>query len=343
VDELASTLTSTATTLAGGGTITEQLANIEAALRDEYELDPQAPASGLQLALIERFLADTQRGTEEQFVTAFVLLARSLGVDARVAIGFDASRTPEAAAPEAGALTLSSQHAEVWPEVRIDDVGWIAMDPVPDEAVPDDSDPASSAREVAPAAPQPPLAPPADDPDPDDQDEADEQEATDEGLPTLLVWAAAAGLAVATVLAPILLVIAVILLLKAIRRRRRLRVDDPRDRVRGAWAEATDALVDAGLRIPRSWTDDEIVHAGAAVAGAPEAELARLGSMSSAATYASMPVPDDDATDAVATLEQVESGLSSARTRWQRFRWRLSLRSLRRSTRSPVLGPRRPG
>jgi hypothetical protein len=62
--------------------------------------------------------------------------------------------------------------------------------------------------------------------------------------------------------------------------------------------------------------------------------------MSSAATYASAPIDDSEATDAVATLEQVESGLSATRTRWQRIRWRLSLRSLRRSTRSPVLGPR---
>ena len=47
-----------------------------------------ASGSGQQLALIQRFVETTNRGTEEQFVTAFVLLARSLGVDARVATGF---------------------------------------------------------------------------------------------------------------------------------------------------------------------------------------------------------------------------------------------------------------
>ena len=57
-------------------------------MRDDFVLDSDAPAGGLQRTLIDRFLRDTQRGNTEQFATAFVLLARSLGVDARVATGF---------------------------------------------------------------------------------------------------------------------------------------------------------------------------------------------------------------------------------------------------------------
>ncbi|NTU51383.1 MAG: transglutaminase domain-containing protein, partial [Candidatus Aminicenantes bacterium] len=41
---------------------------------------------GLERALIDRFLRDTQRGTSEQFATSFVLLARSLGIEARLFI-----------------------------------------------------------------------------------------------------------------------------------------------------------------------------------------------------------------------------------------------------------------
>src|SRR5690606_35841130 len=75
VDELSAGFTETATTLGGEGTILERLQTIEATMRDEWELDPQAPGGGQQLNLIQRFVEETGRGTEEQFVTAFVLLA----------------------------------------------------------------------------------------------------------------------------------------------------------------------------------------------------------------------------------------------------------------------------
>ena len=87
---------------------------IEAALRDDYALDPGAPGGGMQLALIQRFLTETRRGNAEQFATAFVLLARSLGVNARVATGF--------VAPPAeldGRIELRSDLARTWPEVEV--------------------------------------------------------------------------------------------------------------------------------------------------------------------------------------------------------------------------------
>ena len=40
--------------------------------------------------------------------------------------------------------------------------------------------------------------------------------------------------------------------------------------------------------------------------------------------------------DAVSTSGAVDDAIRSAQTRWQRIKWRLSLRSLRPSTRSPV-------
>ena len=52
-------------------------------MREEFVLDSNVQGGGLQQALIDRFLRDTQRGTAEQFATAFVLLTRSLGIEAR--------------------------------------------------------------------------------------------------------------------------------------------------------------------------------------------------------------------------------------------------------------------
>ena len=77
-------------------------------MREEFVLDSKVQGGGLQQALIDRFLRDTQRGTAEQFATAFVLLARSLGIEARVATGFVAASatmptSPQPATPRAHA------------------------------------------------------------------------------------------------------------------------------------------------------------------------------------------------------------------------------------------------
>ena len=135
VDESDSSLADLAAGLAGDGSTLDQLTQLETTMREEFVLDSNVQGGGLQQALIDRFLRDTQRGTAEQFATAFVLLTRSLGIEARVATGFVADGEPDgsdtAAAGEV--LTLSSADAEVWPEVQLTDGRWLAFDPVPAE------------------------------------------------------------------------------------------------------------------------------------------------------------------------------------------------------------------
>jgi hypothetical protein len=138
-------------------------------------------------------------------------------------------------------------------------------------------------------------------------------------------------------LLPFVIAAGLILGVKYRRRRRRLGAPDAIARIRGAWASATDALVDAGLHISTANTDAEIANHGAVIAPDASPELRRLATMSSAATFGSPRSPDLLAHDAAACLGIVEQGLTSTRTRWQRWRWRLSLRSLRRLTRSPVI------
>ena len=58
--------------------------------------------------------------------------------------------------------------------------------------------------------------------------------------------------------------------------------------------------------------------------------------MASAATYGAPAQPELLADDATRCLDAVETSMAAERTRWQRLRWRLSLRSLRPATRSPV-------
>lgn len=330
VDDSVSSLNDFAATLAGDGTVVEQLRRIEATMRDDWILEPDAPGGGLQRALIERFIRDTRRGTAEQFATAYVLLARSLGIDARVATGFVAS-SPAAD----GTIELSSADALVWPEVRVVGGGWVALDPTPEEEASDLAPPPEDPAVQTPAAAQPPIAPPPEVSNDSANDEAVQTE-TSSTASALRLWAVRAGLALSGVLLPILLAASLVLGVKRRRRRRRLLSGLPADRVTGAWAVATDWLVDAGLTIRSSATDGDIAASGEPLAGGAARELGRLATLSSAVTFGHPARPDLLAQDAATCLAQVETSMNASRSGTERLRWRLSLRSLRRSTRSPV-------
>lgn len=330
VDELAGGFTSEAERLVGDGTVLEQLRALETTMRDDWQLDPDAPGGGQQLALIERFVTETNRGTREQFVTAYVLLARSLGFDARIATGFvvppEHLRSP---------LVLRSSMASAWPEVRLDDVGWVAFDPVPSVEASEDDDPPPQPEAQTPAAAQPPIAPPTDDVD-DVEDEVVEIELGVSRWDSVRQWLVRGG-AVATIgLLPFLIAISTILGLKWARRRRRRTAIDPARRIRGVWANATDSLVDAGLTIAGSWTDDRIAADAVALAPTVPHEMRRLAAMATQMTFGPTGRASTLADDAVLTSQAVDQAIRADRTWWQRVQWRLSLRSLRRATKSPV-------
>ena len=336
VDESSSGLTQLAEGLAGDGDALERLGRLEATMREDFVLDSEVQGGGLEQALIDRFLRDTQRGTAEQFATSFVLLARSLGIEARVATGFVAGEDGAAVTAPGEPLVLSSADAEVWPEIQLNDGSWVAYDPVPAEEADDGAPPPPEPQVQTPAAPQPPIAPP---PESDSETPADDEivdNATDSALSAVLTWMIRGSVVLTVIVLPVLIAAGLIIGAKYRRRRRRLRAPDPADRIRGAWASATDALVDAGLVIDRSNTDLEIASIGTPVAPDASAQLRRLATMSSSATFGTPRHPDLLADESVSCLGSIEQAVVAVRTRWQRLRWRLSLRSLRGTTRSPV-------
>jgi transglutaminase-like putative cysteine protease len=331
VDEISAGFTDLANSMAGDGTVFDQLQAIEDTMRDDWQLDRNAPGGGQQLALIERFVADTQQGTEEQFVTAFVLLARSLGVESRVATGFVVP-PGELGSP----LGLRSSHAAVWPEVLLDGVGWLAFDPVPSEQTGDTENEPPPPAAQSPAAAQPPIIPPAD-PATDDETVVVDQETDIGNWQRVQTWLTRGGVVGGALLLPVVTVIAAILGVKWMRRRRRLRDPDPGRRISGAWANTTDSLVDAGLAIAPAWTNDTIAEHGADLAPTVPHEMTRLASTATAITFGHADDGWDRVDDAVAAWRAVDGAIRAERTWWQRVRWRLSLRSLRRRTRSPVV------
>jgi hypothetical protein len=330
IDDSVSSLTEFAENLAGDGTVLDQLRQIQSTMRDDWVLASNAPGAGLQRALLERFVRDTKRGTAEQFAAAYVLLARSLGVDARVATGFVGARSATGSA-----LTLVSSDAAVWPEVGLLDGRWIAFDPVPPDEASDVAPPDEPAVQT-PAAAQPPIAPaPELTPDTADDDEAG-NDASSTTASVYVRWGQKAGIALGTILVALAALAAIILLAKFQRRRKRLASGTPAQRITGAWAVATDRLVDAGLTIAPSAANGDIATSGALLVANAQRELIQLATLSSAVTFGNPAETDFLVTDAVAHLDQVETSMAEVRTRGEQLRWRLSLRSLRPGTRSPV-------
>ncbi|MCW2753448.1 MAG: hypothetical protein JWQ32_859 [Marmoricola sp.] len=85
------------------------------------------PASGNGMAQLTRFITTDKVGYCEQFAAAMAIMARALGIPARVAVGFLAptsTRSP-------GVYTYTSDDLHAWPEIYFRDSGWVRFEPTP--------------------------------------------------------------------------------------------------------------------------------------------------------------------------------------------------------------------
>jgi len=97
---------------------------------------------------IENFLR-VKRGYCEQFSGAFAAMARSLGIPARVAVGF----TPGDLGAD-GLYHVYGRNAHAWPEVWFDNIGWVSFEPTPGRG-----EPGREGYTGVPAQQAPPAAP----------------------------------------------------------------------------------------------------------------------------------------------------------------------------------------
>lgn len=81
---------------------------------------------------VEQFLTE-QIGFCQQFSGTFALMARSLGVPARVAVGFTWG---ESLADQPNTYRVSGRHAHAWPEIYFEGYGWVAFEPTPGRGAP---------------------------------------------------------------------------------------------------------------------------------------------------------------------------------------------------------------
>jgi transglutaminase-like putative cysteine protease len=102
-----------------------EAAALQKYLRDgEFRYDTSNDSrSGMDA--IESFLFDSKRGYCEQFATAMALMARTLGIPARVGIGF----LPGQADGNKHVVRMHDMHA--WPELYFEGIGWVRFEPTP--------------------------------------------------------------------------------------------------------------------------------------------------------------------------------------------------------------------
>jgi transglutaminase-like putative cysteine protease len=75
--------------------------------------------------VVEYFLFDSKEGFCDYYASAMVVLARSAGIPARLAVGY-ATGTFD---PEKGEYTVLQSDAHAWPELYFPGIGWVEFEP----------------------------------------------------------------------------------------------------------------------------------------------------------------------------------------------------------------------
>lgn len=243
-------------------------------------------AAGHTENLMERFVFETKRGYCEQFAGSFAAMARSVGLPARVAVGF----TPgEETAP--GHFVVRGANGHAWPEVYLAGYGWVAFEPTPGRGIPNaeaytgaedpkqEAPPATLPSTAAPNTTPTPTAPPPPIGTPVEQDPP-----SSETGPNLLIR---------TLIAIVLLgfaigawIGAVTLMHRHRDRRRRALAVDPDDVILVSWTEADEALSLIGAE--RRLSETPLEHANRVTGTTTlDQDLIRLAQLATVAAFGS--------------------------------------------------------
>jgi transglutaminase-like putative cysteine protease len=297
---------------------------------------------------IEQFLEE-RRGYCEQFAGTFAAMARSLGLPARVAVGFTPGEIVEGTED---VYQVRGRNAHAWPEVYLGDYGWVAFEPTPGRGAPgaqaytgvapdqqtaDEELPAAEATTTTTLPDSTESSDSVDDPFLQDLEEMTAGGATSGQAATVDDGSGSSIVVVVLALAA-LAYLAVVPGRRHLRwRQRRSRAEgDPRAEVGVAWAETAEVLSAAGLPPRADETHTAVAERVGRVLPEQSAALERLAAAADLASYA----PDDVApglarragTDAHLVAEAIRDRLP-----WWR---RLGLWLDPRTARAPHQAPR---
>jgi transglutaminase-like putative cysteine protease len=96
-------------------------------LKKTYPYDLSIPPQNKDMDAVEYFLFEQRRGYCEQFSSSLAVMARSLGIPARVATGY----APGEYNPFTGLYDVRASDAHAWVEVYFPRYGWTTFDPTP--------------------------------------------------------------------------------------------------------------------------------------------------------------------------------------------------------------------
>lgn len=272
--------------------------------------------------IVATFL-EVRAGYCVQFASAMTLMARTLDIPARIAVGFQpGDENPSVP----GEFVVSSNDLHAWPELHFDGIGWVRFEPTPSRGeTPGYADPTAAVAgdeagepDDAPTEPEEPAS---------GEEETDAAEGTDDdptGIPDLIdggndgqetgatgarfaLDARALALAALALLALALVTPGV---WRVVRRARRRRSRNPVER----WREVRDTARDLGLPAEPTRTPRALAARWAAVAGLDADLAAVLDAVEERAFAGRRSVPEAEPPEVGAVLR----GLRYAVPWWRR-------------------------
>ncbi|MEO7121641.1 MAG: transglutaminase-like domain-containing protein, partial [Lacisediminihabitans sp.] len=302
---------------------------------------------------INELLERTQMvGDQEQYSSAFALMARSLGYPARVVMGF----APKIADGQS-TVKVTGNDVTAWVEVAFAKDGWVAFNPTPkDTDIPQAQTPQPQSE------PQPQVRQPPRSQKHDDQIltpvSLDESRVKNDKTPFVIpAWVITIGL---SLLIPALLIFGPLLVIawfKERRRKKRRNADRGDVKAAGAWDEMLDGYSELGFAVPGKSTR---LHIADELQGQlPEnasIHLRTIALSADDAVFSGLQIDEQHSdavwTEALAAIELAREAVSGARRLLSRFRIRsardwatrlattVSLSSSSASTTSPGSGRR---
>jgi len=291
-----------------------------------YSLKPGLPATNWLVP----FLTHDRRGFCVQFAQAFAILARTLGIPSRIAIGYTGGT------PESGGKTwqVTTADAHAWPELYFTGEGWLRFEPTPSgshgqgTAVPPiyAAGPGSTTSRAQDLTPHSTATSPA-----DQGAGSKDRPATGRNVHLAETGAASAtkhadsklGLAIAIPAAVFLLIAWPALTRLLTRRRRWFTASGDAATAHAAWRELTDDLADYGLGCAPGETPRAVARRVTRQARLDETAtraVSRLAAAEERARYARLPDPAGGLMTAVVTVRRAVAAAVPLR---QRLRARL--------------------
>ena len=283
---------------------------------------------------LENFLFTTKTGYCEQYAGAYAVMARAIGLPARVAVGF----TPGELQSD-GTYHVRDEHAHAWPEVYLHWFGWVNFEPTPGRGAPnatpytgrpeaqDESNDQGTVETTAPptTAPAPGEENPTTLPDfGGDQNTVDTSPDEGDGLSevekaALMVLGLAALWAV------------IVPFLHVQRRRARRKAPGAAAAVLADWADTVEVLSAAGVGRRPSETMQEYADRAARSAGLqpdPARALRSLASDAAYAAYAPADLPSQVVERSAGSARAVKTAVLDQVSVTERMVWMLDPRAL---------------